>query len=429
MTSTSIQQSTGLNALPAKSQPSVNPTVVPPPAGHLVLYIASRSAGAYPLPPQTILTDQAVADSLRVSAPIANTGALGLLTGTLVDFQLYAQQEHSDWLLDMAHCICDPREQRGALWVEDPASNIWRPVQAGEPLVASNYEYHLPQGVLAALTKISTRHPKSATTETGTAGTMFIRVIQRDTICWVSHTSGLLINSHICPKRMGDALARRVLEDFSGGTLVVPNATIYDQMFGCALSRTLDGYFDLYRFGLRVVNATQVSCSVRKFVGNSQTYICQNQYVCHSFVPSGPGSILTLYGELPPGIAPEIHGQLISPPDPHAANLPPPAVFRWHYTQCVIEKFKHSDYGNTPHIEASTVDIRYENDESDESDGEPNWPSAPFDLARLAAAEEEEEAERMCRVADWAAGSTVFPAAAAVRPEDSSSPIPSSRLS
>ncbi|KAJ7021367.1 hypothetical protein C8F04DRAFT_1141183 [Mycena alexandri] len=48
----------------------------------------------------------------------------------------------------------------------------------------------------------------------------------------------------------------------------------------------------------------------------------------------------TLYGRFPrPTALPAVHGHHAIPPQPHANNVPPPGLFRWHYLQCVLKKF------------------------------------------------------------------------------------------
>ncbi|KAF8883378.1 hypothetical protein CPB85DRAFT_1493583 [Mucidula mucida] len=77
---------------------------------------------------------------------------------------------------------------------------------------------------------------------------MASRVGQRDGECWVSRFSGPLINSHICPKRMGDDLARIIYTTFTS-TAHSPNLSIYDEVCGPNLSSSLDPFFDSHSLG------------------------------------------------------------------------------------------------------------------------------------------------------------------------------------
>ncbi|KAH9979724.1 hypothetical protein BJV74DRAFT_858012, partial [Russula compacta] len=147
-----------------------------------------------------------------------------LLAGPFTDFLHYSGPD-SQWLIEIAHDICDPALKRGALLVRDVAGPVmWRTVNGTDPLTASTYLC--------------------------TASTMASRVKQRDRQCWVTKMEDPLINSHICPKRMGDHLLRIVYRDFVS-TLTPPTLSIYDEMCGISLTPNLDQLFDKYRFGLR----------------------------------------------------------------------------------------------------------------------------------------------------------------------------------
>ncbi|KAJ6626276.1 hypothetical protein B0H10DRAFT_2305801 [Mycena sp. CBHHK59/15] len=76
---------------------------------------------------------------------------------------------------------------------------------------------------------MSARAGKSVTTATGHSSTMADRVKRRDGVCWATGSRGPLINSHICPKRMGDHLARIIFRIFSSASPPIPNLSIYDK--------------------------------------------------------------------------------------------------------------------------------------------------------------------------------------------------------
>jgi hypothetical protein len=83
-------------------------------------------------------------------------------------------------LIDLAHDICDPLDQRGSLLVWKEPQQQWHPVSTTAPLTASIYRYDLPVGITVGLSKISQRAGKSVTTATGNASTMADRVKGRD---------------------------------------------------------------------------------------------------------------------------------------------------------------------------------------------------------------------------------------------------------
>jgi hypothetical protein len=178
-----------------------------------------------------------------------------LLSGTLDDFLLFTAQEQSQWLIDIAHDICDPALKRGSLQVWDAAGEMWRIVNPTDPLTASCYLFNIEATV--SLSKICRRVGKSRTSASRNASTMASCVEQRDGHrCWVSRSTPIT-NSHICPKRMGDHVLRVVYSRFAGTP--PPALSIYDEMCGITLSRNLDALFDEFELGLWPV------ASVRSF--------------------------------------------------------------------------------------------------------------------------------------------------------------------
>jgi len=181
-----------------------------------------------------------------------------LLSGSLEEFLLFSGQDLR-WLLDMGHDICDPRLKRGTLRVWDGSQATWVGTNLSGPLTASLYRYDIEN--IISLSKISARRRRSVTRSSGDPGAMANEVKGRDSnLCWVSRESSerQLINSHICPKRMGDHLFRIIYRDF-----VSPLATpisIYDAICGITLSRFMDAYFDMYELGLRHTPQPEVRC-------------------------------------------------------------------------------------------------------------------------------------------------------------------------
>jgi hypothetical protein len=174
-----------------------------------------------------------------------------LLRGTLDEFLPYIGQEQSKWLIDISHDICDPARKRGSLKVWDASGEGWRDVNPTDPPTASTYLYVI--WAVVSLTKISERVGKSQTSSGGNASAMANRVKQRDVQeCWVIGAMSPISNGHICPKRMGDNLLRVVYRTFVSSP-PPPALSIYDEICGITLSRTLDGWSDIYELGLRLV--------------------------------------------------------------------------------------------------------------------------------------------------------------------------------
>ncbi|EJD42731.1 hypothetical protein AURDEDRAFT_42168, partial [Auricularia subglabra TFB-10046 SS5] len=248
------------------------------------------------------------------------TTLFGLLTGRMEEFGRYAAQEGVSWLLDVAHGICDPRLARGTLWAHDAQHDTWQQVVPFDPLVAASYLYWLPEFPLVRLTKICNRDRKSRTSKAGLGPTMRAHVMRRDGLCWVSRVSLVSATlSHICPKRIGDALAARVLADFcpGGANMTGPGpgrVSILDPIFGIVLSNVLDVFFSKLKL------------------------VFQNLYECHDFYEPEAKEISTTFGSFPAwnpmaSALPPLHGYPASPPHPQAESLPPPGLFRWHYIQ------------------------------------------------------------------------------------------------
>ncbi|KAJ7132948.1 hypothetical protein C8R46DRAFT_1326449 [Mycena filopes] len=340
----------------------------------LQLCISAHSVDSYPA---RSTTDD--------DTPVTPPNTLTLLSGPLTEFVRYARAEQSKWLITIAHDLCDPAAMRGSLFVRRPDTTQWSLVGPSDPLIAAVYSYRLPVGVVVGLSKFSGRTNKSKTSRTGDASTMGERVKDRDAACWVTRLIDPLVNSHICPKRMGDHLAGVVYHTFSPTSPSIANLSVYDERFDIALSSSLDEYFDTYRMGFRQVGL--------------------NQFQCHTFMDEKPGYVYTLFGQAAvPTMLPLLDGADISPPQPLADKNPPPGLFRWHYLQCVLHKFKHSDYDALPDIRYPELPFRACGDSDDEgTDSEADWPSAALDRGRAWQAILEEDAERQSAsmVASW----------------------------
>ena len=229
--------------------------------GILELRVNSPSVRLYPVAPPTISNDILATTAMTPGANSPSTPSICLLRGPLCDFVRYSRQEASKWLIDLAHDICDPAaaaDQRGSLVVWKEQRQQWRPVATTDLLTASIYRYDLPVGITVGLSKISRRERKSVTDATGNASTMANRVEGRDGECWVTAITRPLANSHICPKRMGDHVGRIIFRTFT--SLPLPtNLSIYNEIFGLCLSKTLNAWFDNYEMGLRFVSPVRSS--------------------------------------------------------------------------------------------------------------------------------------------------------------------------
>ncbi len=231
---------------------------------HLELCILTHRVGLYPQPP-TNITSSELAQSVTLTVPPDPTSpsALGppnpastsaftiLLSGALEDFLLYSGREQSQWLIDLAHDICDPAQKRGSLRVWDAAGEAWRNVNPTNPLTSSAYLYDVQ--TVVSLSKISERAGRSKTSASGNASTMANRVKQRDgELCWVTRNLYPTKNSHVCPKRMGDHVLRTIYSNFVP-TPLPPTLSIYDEICGITLTVGLNTQFDQYELGLRLV--------------------------------------------------------------------------------------------------------------------------------------------------------------------------------
>ena len=227
--------------------------------GILELRVKSPSVGLYPEAQPTISNDILAATAMTPGANSPSTPLDLPSQRTPQRFHsIFSPRGVNKWLVDLAHDICDPADQRGSLVVWKEQRQQWHPVAPTDPLTASIYRYELPVGITVGLSKISRRVRKSVTDATGNAGTMANCVKGRDRKCWVSAVTDPLANSHICPKRMGDHVGRIIFRTF---TFLVPppNLSIYNEIFGLCLSKTLDAWFDKYEMGLRFVSPVRSS--------------------------------------------------------------------------------------------------------------------------------------------------------------------------
>jgi len=130
-------------------------------------------------------------------------------------------------------------------------------------------------------------------------------------------------------------------------------------------------------------------------------------------MPEGYRVTLHAIGQLPTSV-PSLHGYRFTPPQPNHPSNPPPGLIRWHYVQCVIRRFAHTDYRNLQHIVYYELPVRLEGDSDSESnddgqgegiDGGHDWPSAALDRGRAVQLEIEELEERKKYIEGWATAS------------------------
>ncbi|KAJ3754983.1 hypothetical protein EV360DRAFT_50601 [Lentinula raphanica] len=307
-----------------------------------------------------------------------------LLEGELTDFLKLSGNENTQWLIDIAHDLCDPRFKRGSLWVYSSDGQD-HPVDPTDPLTPSTYEYRT--SVIIHLTKKSNREGKSRSQSWSDAKNMLEALREREGRCWITTATIPITPGHIVPKRTGDAEARLIYEDFTDKPAPA-GMTALDPEFGILLDLNMEYWFDDYWIGFR--------------------YIGNDRYAVHNFYKETVGTFGTTYSDVlaEHGGWEDLHGKVIATPNPASPVNPPPGLFRWHYLQCVIRKFSTTDYQNIAHIALYEKSVPMKGDSEDEgTDSEADWPSAIFDRGRMAYAEAQLEAERMDAVAQWIASS------------------------
>jgi len=241
------------------------------------------------------------------------------------------------------------------VWDEDQ----YRPVGGQDPLEAKVYEYRID--VIVSLTKISLRNVKSVTRASGLAGTMANAVKTRDGRCWVTGSTIITVNSHVCPKRMGNEQGAFIYSRYTGSP-APPGLTIYDPCFGICLCKNFDTFFDIYGIGFRKI-----------LDGNGQI-----QYRVHNFSEHNLDRLGYAFAN---STTQPVHGFIITPPDP---TSPPPGLMYWHYLQCVIRRFGHRMFRESDNIVHFEQPMPMEGDSQDGDEDESGfWPTAMLDLGSM----------------------------------------------
>ncbi|KAF9048267.1 hypothetical protein BDZ89DRAFT_757304 [Hymenopellis radicata] len=377
--SSASAQPTGPGAAPSalKAVPQATSS-----SGELILIVAAQSVQEYADPPSTIAHVQ---NALTTTPP---PDPIPLLCGLVAACPIFSRRADTLAARHGARHM-RPCQPSGTLWVQNMSSGHWTRAAATDQLLPAIYEYRVPPGPLLRLSKFSVRHNKSQTSATGLPDNMRRAVAARDQHCWISgapHDTELTTNSHVCPKRMGDAMASHIYNEFCG---VTANLSIYNPIFGLLLISTLDRIFDVYKLGLRRVGQNP---------DVYEAHLFKNSHIDH-LTPGGGYSAVA-------GAGPLLHGHQVHPPQPQTTDpVPPPGLFRWHYMQCVLRRFGTDDYKGLPNIKHHELPFRSADDEDDqfEDDGSFDWPSAVFDRGRMEARVEAEQAEQRDRVVRWIA--------------------------
>lgn len=229
------------------------PAVGPPEIEVLSLRVSRRFLNQLP----AATADQP--NPLPLPPPPGTTGHLNVIIANLQDIRSFAG-DTTDWLIRVAQLIFEPLGTsslftftQGTLesWLDrdmDPAQ--WRRVEQGEPLRATIYEFRPDGNAFITLSKMSLQYGRSVTTNTSQdrAGAFSNAIRRRDATCIVSNNSlpGLLVASHLTPKRLGDVGVTSVVRRFAGVDAAV---TRFEPSLGVLLFLPLDQLVNSYEMG------------------------------------------------------------------------------------------------------------------------------------------------------------------------------------
>ncbi|KAF9503209.1 hypothetical protein BS47DRAFT_857231 [Hydnum rufescens UP504] len=184
------------------------------------------------------------------------SGHLYLIEGTIDAIGRYAGTT-VDWLVKVAHLICDPRGG-GQLythpgdssdWYDLDRTPSWHKVVQGDPLLPAIYEF-VPTAPIF-LSKISCRHMHSAITggSQSSAATFLKEIGQREGGgCAVTRAPAPLNGSYLILKRMGSDGARDVVTRFCGESAALGIHRFHPKL-GILLFCTLDPLVDNFALG------------------------------------------------------------------------------------------------------------------------------------------------------------------------------------
>jgi hypothetical protein len=181
---------------------------------------------------------------------------LYLIQGSIDDIGRYAGTT-VDWIIKVAHSICDPSGAGQVYthsvgmsydWYEKDRNADWRKVVLGDTLLPGIYEFVTTSPI--TLSKISDRQSHSMTSvDSKSSATTFRRHLDlRDGSCAVTQSSYSLIASHLIPKRMGTGGAKEVVTRFVGAQ-EAQDIHRFHPSIGVLLFSALDTLVDHYTLG------------------------------------------------------------------------------------------------------------------------------------------------------------------------------------
>jgi hypothetical protein len=200
--------------------------------------------------------DPAIASDPSVMDLIPSARHLYLIQGSIDEIGRYAGTT-VDWIIKVAHSICDPSgagqvythpEGMSYDWYERDRNADWRQVVRGDTLLPGIYEFVTTSPI--TLSKISDRQSHSMTSMgSESSATTFRRHLElRDGGCAVTQSSYSLIASHLIPKRMGTGGAKEVVTRFVGAQKA-QDIHRFHPSIGVLLASTLDTWVDHYTLG------------------------------------------------------------------------------------------------------------------------------------------------------------------------------------
>ncbi|KAJ3976528.1 hypothetical protein EV361DRAFT_994055 [Lentinula raphanica] len=273
----------------------------------LTLRILTANIGLYPEESTSfeanVIQVQNEPHTITPPDPLPQNEYTYLLEGELADFLKLSGNENAQWLIDIAHDLCDPPFKRGSLWVcsSNGQNQLANP---NDLLTPSTYEYRTCEVVY--IMKKSTREDKSRTKSWADAEAMLKALRKREDRCWITTCGEPLTTGHILPKRTGDAETRWIYEEFTGDSAPAGMTALHPE-FGILLDLNMEYWFDDYWIGFRLN-------------GN-------NGYTVHNFTEERISKHGRTWSDRVASGWKDLHGQAITPPNPASPINPPPGLF------------------------------------------------------------------------------------------------------
>ncbi|KAH8994087.1 hypothetical protein EDB92DRAFT_1795832 [Lactarius akahatsu] len=326
--------------------------------------------------------------------PYGQQGHLYLIGGTPDEIARFAGST-VDWVIKMAHLLCDPLGNGRIYthptgtpqdWWNTDRDTSWEEVSHGDPLHPKIYEF-APVNSVITLSRICPRQTRSVTTQ-GTrshAARFRNQLLQRDGGCVVTGTQSntVITASHLIPRRVGDEGAQEIVGQFVG-TAEATRINSYHPSIGIMLLSSVGRLVDVFQAG---------------FYHNDN-----NTYTVHNFSEYPEASVMGSDSNTAFQI-PLLHGFSVTLSVHTGAHpLPPPGVFNWHYLQCVVNRF--GMYSGFPDICFFIYRFRTSSDSSDvgDFDADPPYPSYPIESALAHQMESHQAMEREKEILQWASG-------------------------